>query len=117
VSTVGPEFRPLTDRERELLNKLLELEFPGRDELRLQLISVLAEQVFDDGTLKLHCGPNAPASAARGLATEGWCNDADGEDIDVMLHVSKDGFMWLLEILKCAPSPIINPPNACDLAR
>jgi hypothetical protein len=117
MSVVQPELRPLTDRERGLLEKLLEPAFPGRDQLRLQLTSVVAEQVLDDGTLKLHCDPSAPASAARGLATEGRCKDADGEDIDVMLHVSKSGFMWLLEILKCAPSPIINPPTPHNLVR
>ena len=33
-------FRPLTTYEREVLEKLLEPEFPGRDELRQQLNSV-----------------------------------------------------------------------------
>ena len=46
-------FRPLTTYERELLEKLLEPEFPGRDELRQQLNSVTAKQLHEDGTLDL----------------------------------------------------------------
>ena len=52
-------FRPLESREREVLEKLLEPEFPGRDELRHQLNSVTAKQVFEDGTLDLQCDPAA----------------------------------------------------------
>jgi hypothetical protein len=52
-------FRQLTDQERGLLEKLLEVEFPGRDELRAQLSSVTAKQIEEDGTLSLKCDPNS----------------------------------------------------------
>jgi hypothetical protein len=109
------EFRRLSARERDLLEKLLDgRKFPGRDELRCQLHSVTVKTIIDDGTLKLQCGPNPPAPN-RGLVTEGECKDADGKVIAVLLHVGKDGFMQMLEILKYDTSPILNPPTARDL--
>jgi hypothetical protein len=101
--------------EKELLEKLVEREFEGRDELRSQLGSLTAKQLHDDGTLSLHCDSRSPVSATHGLVAEGICKDADGLSISVLLHVGKDGFMHMLEILKYGPSPIINPPAARDL--
>jgi hypothetical protein len=101
-------FRPLDPRERGLIEKLLEAEFLGRDELRSQLGSVTAQQLHDDGTLKLRCASGLPAPIRRTLAIEGECKDADGGTIGVLLHVDKNGFMWLLEILKYGMEPIIN---------
>ena len=108
------DFRPLEARERELLEKLLEVEFPGRDELRVQLGSVTAKQIIGDGTLELRCdsGPSAPCFS---LVAEGECIDADGRKINVMLHVDRRGFMWMLEILKLDTTPIINPPSASNM--
>ena len=108
-------FRPLTAYERELLEKLLEPEFPGRDELRKQLNSVTAKQLHEDGTLDLQCGSGPPARTKYLMPMEGYCEDADGMTISVLLHVDKDGFMNMLEIIKYDNSPIINPPAARDL--
>jgi hypothetical protein len=109
-------FRPLDDRERGLLEKLLEADFPGRDELRAQMSSLTGKQIEDDGTLSLRCasGPSAPTKYA--LAMEGECTDADGAKIAVMLHVDKAGLMTMLEIIRYDGSPIINPPSADNLA-
>ena len=106
--------RPLKIRERELLEKLLEPEFPGRDELRRQLDSVTAKEILEDGTCALQCRPCLPAPVKRGVPTEGECPDADGVTIHVLLHV-KDGFMSELEILKFGSSKILNPPTARGL--
>jgi hypothetical protein len=104
-------FRPLKTHERELLEKLLEPEFPGRDELRHQLNSVIAKQVFEDGTLDLQCDPGSAAPVKSRVPTEGKCADADGVEIHVLLHVV-DGAMNELEIFKDDGSSILNPPNA-----
>jgi len=112
---VDSEFRPLNTREKELLEKLLEPEFEGRDELRSQLGLATAKQVLEDGTLDLHCDPGSPVSTAHGLVAEGILKDADGMNISVLLHVDRDGFMHELEMLKYGPAPIINAPTARDL--
>jgi hypothetical protein len=112
---VDSPFRPLTLPERALLEKLLEPEFPGRDELRLQLTSVTASDLSDDGTLlRLKCGPSAPAPVRCRIPTEGSCADSDGVPIHVLLHVV-DGAMHELEIFKHDSSGIINPPSPGDL--
>ena len=109
------EFRPLTDRERGLIEKLLEQEFPGRDELRKQLASVMAKQIIDDGTLSLQCLEGPPAPGVYSIANEATCRDSDGGLMSVMLFVGRDGMMYLLEIIKYDTSPIIHPPTAADL--
>jgi uncharacterized protein DUF6984 len=109
------EFRQLDIRERGLLEKLLETEFPGRDELRTQLYSLTAKQIEEDGTLSLRCVSGRPWLGEYRFVIEGTCKDADGGTILILLHVDKDGFMSMLEILKIDGSPIINAPSAQEL--
>jgi len=88
--------RPLKLHERELLERLLEPEFPGRDELRCQMGTVMARQIFEDGTLELRCSACQPAPVKCRVPTEGECRDVDGGVIQVLLHVV-DGVMHELE--------------------
>src|SRR5436309_2787521 len=111
---VDSSFRPLETHERELLEKLLEPEFPGRDELRQQLNSVTAKQILEDGTLALQCDSHHPAPVKSRIPTEGECRDADGAAISVFLHVV-DGFINELEIVKYDHSKIVKQPSAHDL--
>jgi hypothetical protein len=108
------EFRQLDGREMGLLQRLCVEEFPGCDELRAQLASVTAKRIIEDGTLELRCD-SGPPSPHKGLVVEGWCEDADGMKISVMLHVDRQGFMWMLEILKYDGTQIINQPSSCNL--
>lgn len=107
-------FRAFKARERGLLERLLDCEFQGRDQLRLQLNSTDAKQVDEDGTLLLRCDTSSAAPVKFRVPVEGMCTDADGVGICILLHV-KDGFMHMLEIIKDDGSPILNPPNASDL--
>ncbi len=109
------EFRQLDARERGLLEKLLEADFSGRDELRTQLDSLTAKQIIEDGTLSLRCGSGRPSPRKGKLAFEGICKDADGGTIEILVHADKGGFLSMLEILKIDGSPIINPPTAGDM--
>ena len=108
-------FRPLNAREREILERLLELDFQGRDELRSQLSSVTAKQVHEDGTLLLRCSSGLPAPTKYAVAMEATCADVDGMSIGVLLHVNRDGFMNMLEIIKYNSTSIIKSPTADDL--
>jgi hypothetical protein len=110
------EFRALTDRERALLTKLLEVEFNGCAELRSQLTTVTAKQVDEDGTLELHCVSGPPALTKYRPVADGRCKDSDGADIWLTLHVDDAGFMWRLEIIKSGESAVLRPPSAADLA-
>ena len=111
---VEHEFRPLFKQERDLIEKLLEPEFAGRDELRVQLQKVSARQILEDGTIiELRCDSNLRAPVRNRVPTEGTCQDTDGGTIDVLLHVV-DGLMHELEILKYA-GPICKWPTAAEL--
>ncbi len=110
-----PEFRLPKARERELIDRLLEAEFAGRDELRAQVSSLTCKQILEDGTLSLRCSSGPPAPTKYRLAAEGMYKDADGMLISVLLHVDKDGLMSMLEIIRYDGFPIINPPSAREL--
>jgi hypothetical protein len=109
------EFRELNTREKGLLEMLLNAAPHGRDELRTQLDHIKAEQIEDDGTLRLQCQGGSPSIYYTPVA-EGVCKDADGADIAVILHLEKGGFMSMLEIIKYDGSMIMNPPSAENLA-
>ena len=111
---VEQAFRPLFKHERALIEKLLEPEFAGRDELRAQLQTITGRPLLDDGTfIQLRCDSNVRAPVRNRVPTEGTCQDTDGETIDVLLHVV-DGLMYQLEILKYG-GPIRKWPTARDL--
>jgi hypothetical protein len=108
-------FRPLRPNEREILEKLLEVEFQGRGELRIQLDFVTAKQICADGTLDLECGCCPPAPVKWSTPVEGSCPDSDGGTIFVMLFVI-NGFIDKLEIIKCGKDQeIVTPPAANNL--
>lgn len=109
------DFRELTTREKDLLEKLLTAAVHGSDELRTQLNHVKGKQIEEDGTLRLQCDGGTPAPGKYAPVAEGTYKDADGADIAVILHLGKGGFMSMLEIIKDDGSPIIKPPSAQDL--
>jgi hypothetical protein len=109
------DFRKLNDREMGLLERLLEDDFPGRDELRTQLPAITAKQIEPDGTLALRCHGGRPAQSKYRVANEAICEDSDGAMIAVVLHLNADGFMTMLEIIKYDGSAILRPPSGRDL--
>ncbi|HXB62438.1 MAG TPA: hypothetical protein VNU94_06270 [Acidobacteriaceae bacterium] len=108
-------FRQLNIRERELLEKLLEGAIEGRDELRIQMSSLTVKQIEKDGTLSLRCEFGPPSPGKYAPVAEGWCKDADGMTISVLLHVGKDGYMHMLEIMRLDGADIVVPPSARDM--
>ena len=106
--------RPLNTAERALIERLLEAEFPGRDQLRLQLKSTTVLQTGEDGSLLLSCGEGPPAPVEYALPVEGYVYDSDGVQIWVMLFVG-DGFLEKLDIVKVDCSQIVDPPTAASL--
>lgn len=108
-------FRPLNTNEMELLTKLLDHDFPGRDALRRQLSSVTGRRIDENGSIELRTAENERAEVQSASPTEGTCADIDGVPIAVMLHV-KEGKLRLLEIFKEDGSEIQRPPKAEALA-
>lgn len=112
---IDSNYRILTVRERGLIERLLEPEFQGRDELRLQLKDVTAKQIHEDGTLYLQCSGGPPAPTKYRKAMEASATDSDGVGIAISLFVDEEGFMNMLEVIKYGPIAIIKPPTAADL--
>ena len=107
-------FRPLDLNEIALLRKLLDHGFPGRDALRIQLSSVTGRKADEHGCLELRTEEAIDAETEIDSPTEGRCEDIDGGEIVVMLHV-RNGKLHLLEILKLDGSEILRAPRAEDL--
>jgi hypothetical protein len=97
--TMDSSFRALKENEREVLERLLEPKFPGRDELRAQLTVATAREIDEDGCIELDCRSASPAVVNFNIPSEGECTDVDGVMVHVQLHVV-DGFMKHLEIYK-----------------
>ena len=112
---LSSNFRPLDPRELGLIEKLLESDFAGRDELRLQLRSTKAKELDAGGTLGLRCDSDIPAPTKYALVSEGLCPDEDGLNIGVLLHVDRNGFLSMLEIVKYGGDTILRPPTADKL--
>ena len=108
------DFRPLTENERQLLERMLEDVFPGRDELRRQLGSVTAKRINENGSLDLKVCSGPVAQVPRRVPTEAWYPDTDGMMIRLLLHVV-EGKMYGLEIYKDDGSKIIRSPTASSL--
>jgi Domain of unknown function (DUF6984) len=111
---MDPSFRPLKASEKDILAKLLESGFPGRDELRRQLESTGARQIFDDGTLELRVDSGPIASVKNRVPAEAQCPDGDGVMIHLLLHVVH-GMMDELEVFKEDGSRVLCAPTADKL--
>src|SRR5436190_20284344 len=102
--------RELTLSEKQLLEKLLEPDFPGRDELRSQLARSKVRTLHEDGSMQFVDVEGPTASVVERIPVEATYDDGDGIPILVLLHVI-DGKLNELEIVKFGDSPIVWPPT------
>ena len=82
-----PEFREPTETERLLLERLLEAEFPGRDELAPLLRAMRVRTVDEDGSLALNSQIAGNARVVKRVPVEGEGKDEDGAIVHMLLHV------------------------------
>ena len=109
-------FRPLEDRERKLLERLLEHHaFEGRDELRAQLNSATARLIVEYhdnyGSIELRVAEPVKATARYRVPVEAEYFDDDGVPVWVLLHVNREGVMCELEICRADGRPLLSPPT------
>jgi hypothetical protein len=88
-------YRPLSPNERELLERLLEPRFPGRDELRAQLDGLMVKELDDEGCLAFECRSGPRAEVRWPVPAQGEGLDVDGSVLHVSLQVA-DGFIHSL---------------------
>ena len=97
------EFRPLEERERNILERLLEHPFPGRDELRLQMSSIAGKVIDTYGSLELSVPVVHVAPVIQNVPVEAEYFDTDGVPVWVLPPVVR-GFVMGLEIIG-GPAP------------
>lgn len=105
--------RQLSSMEQSILSRLLTAEFPGDQELKIQMKGL---RVFTEctGCLSIGLLPNvqdaAPAEVKHRIPIEAEGPDQDGVKIHFLLHVV-DGFMNELEIFREDGGHIIQMPE------
>jgi len=97
--TAESEFRKPTVHEQVLLNRLLEADFPGREEIRPLLSRVVVKTIDEGGGLELKSEVEGEAPVTMRIPVEAEGKDEDGVVIHVLLHVV-DGRPAGLEIFR-----------------
>jgi len=101
--------RTLTDYESRLIELLLAQDFPGRDELKLQLKDLEAIPAGDKdnyGSILLKPHESKRAAVETRVPVEGEYIDSDNVPVSVLLHVV-DGYLHELEVFKADGSDIL----------
>lgn len=101
--------RPLTDVEHAVIRRLLDVPFPGRDQLRAQLPFTTV-----DGGCRCGCAtislavdrataPPAPVSCGAPVSAD---ISNDGLDAGIVLLVDADGYLTALEVYTLGDEPV-----------
>ena len=109
-------YRPLTDAEGALLQKLLEGQFPGRSDLIYQLQGLKVEQVDSAGSLRFRVAHGRQAQVRSNVVAEARYPDLNTRcdtdaHVNIILHV-RAGKLFILEVYKDDGSPILRGPSA-----
>jgi len=81
------DVREPTEAERSLFERLLEAEFPGRDELAPLLRRIRVKTIDEDGGLELESEVEGKASVNQRIPVQAEGIDQDGTTIHMLLHV------------------------------
>ena len=110
------EFREPTARERGLLERLLEADFSGRNELAPLLRNAIVRTIDEDRGLELESRLQGKAAVMRRIPVEAEAKDEDGVVIHMLLHVV-DGRPVELEFFREDGTTVrkVPSPSAFDL--
>jgi hypothetical protein len=119
MSVDEEEFRPITTVEYEIIKKMLETKFRGRNQFVQQLVGLWAKPIDAQGSLRLRVTCTAAAPISRGIAVEARYPDLDARDesgpcVNLLLHVA-DGRLSMLEIYKDDGGKILKVPNPAEM--
>ncbi len=103
------KYRELNGLEKKILDKLLERDFPGREEIKDQInnskVRVIDEYGDDWGSIEFKTNSHKSAKVESRVPVQALVNDTDGILVEIFLHVVK-GFIDELEIVKADNSPL-----------
>jgi len=109
VNDAATSPRPLTAIERAVIERLLDVPFPGRDQLRAQLPFASV-----DGGCRCGCATiTLTVDRASAVAAPVGCTTpvsadirAEGLDAGIVLLVDGDGFLTCLEVYSIGDEPV-----------
>jgi hypothetical protein len=115
-SDIEQQFRPPTAAEAEVIQRLVQADFPGKKEIADQLNRYRVRRIDDEGSLALELSSDAPAAKVveKRIPVEAEAPDADGISVRFLLHVIH-GVAAELEIYKDDGTPIRRMPRANEL--
>jgi hypothetical protein len=110
------EFRKPTEREQGLLGRLLEADFPGKEELAPLLRNLLVKTIDAHGCLELRSQAEGKSPVVKRVPVEAEAKDEDGVVVHMLLHVV-DGRPTDLEFFRDDGAAIkqMPPPSAFEL--
>ena len=110
------DFRKPSDQERLLLERLLEADFPGRNELVPMFHHLLVRTIDEDGGLELRTEAEGKSPVTKRVPVEAEAKDEDGVVIHMLLHVV-DGRPTELEFFREDGATVrrMPSPSALDL--
>lgn len=107
-------YRKLNEFEVQVLQKLLECPFPGRDELRQQIknckVRTLTEYKDNYGSIEFKDVLGEEAIVKERVPVEGRTKDGGGGPILILLHIIK-GKIDELEFVRMDGAPMQGSPN------
>lgn len=117
-----PSLRPLTDRERAILDGFLSFDFPGVDELRAQVPTLRVNPAHSCGcgcgTVGLVADRALMPAAAPSPLPVGAEIPGDGDIplggmiVFLIVFLSDDGYLWSLEVHSYGdPLPLPEPDH------
>jgi hypothetical protein len=103
-------FREISSDEKQLLQHLLNIDFPGRDAIQEQVGNSLVAEIDENGSLEFKSKIGIKANVKKRIPIEAEFEDIDGVRVHLLLHVV-NGVVKELEIYKDDGSPIIKIPE------
>lgn len=107
-------YRDLNNYEKEVIGKLLENPFPGRDEIRKQIqrskVRTIEEYKDNYGSIEFVVQTDLKVPVLQRVPVVGRAYDVDKVPIEMLLHVV-DGKVRELEFVKADGSPIKTFPS------
>lgn len=93
------------------IDLVLSANFPGRAEIKTQLLSTEYESIEENGSLKITPRTNFSAMVEKTIPVEANPEDIEGILIQILLHTRK-GIAFMLEILREDSRKLVALPPA-----
>jgi hypothetical protein len=107
-------FRKFTDYERAVLDRILELDFRGKEEIKDQFSQATASLIegTDDnyGSIKIKTLSNKKADVMKRVPVMGVTRDEGGGPVEILLHTA-DGIVVSLEFVRMDGAPMVGLPQ------